>query len=151
MTTPRTVSEMYPTPWLHCDDLRDRTHTVTIHSVSFDSFFNPRTNEEQLKAYVSFAEAEKMLILNKTQSFAIADIAGTERYSQWPGTRITLAPGRTNAGAPTIVIKPAEAPKPKQAPRQAKEGADAPAVSPNGADPETVETIEDVNADLFGE
>lgn len=44
------------------------------------------------------------LPLNRTQCLALAALAGTERFADWPGTRVTLSPATAPNGKPTIRI-----------------------------------------------
>lgn len=106
---PQTVSDLYPSEWLKPDDLNGRSFTLTIHTITLEQLHNPRTNKKELKAVLDFGRT-KRLPLNKTQCLAIADIAQSERFEDWPDTRITLHPATAANGKPTIGIKPAPAP-----------------------------------------
>lgn len=112
-THPQTVSELFPSPWLHHDDLNGRTFVVTIRRVEFDNFLEKpgqHNGKKILKAILDFGRSKK-LILNKTQCEEIADITGSEAFKDWPGRRITLAPGLSHNNKPTIKITPPPAPK----------------------------------------
>lgn len=109
---PETVDELFPSEWLCADDLRGRPYTLTISHIEFDLFpIHPKTQEKTTKAVVRFERAQKALILNQTQARQIEEIAGSGSFADWPGTRVTLAPGRAPNNKPTIVIgrPPAEA------------------------------------------
>ena len=110
--TPQTISDLFPDRWLRPDDLNGRSFTVTIRAVIFEELHNPRTNRKELKAIVDFGRT-KQLPLNKTQAHAIADIAGSETFSDWPGTAVTLKAGLAHNNKETIHITPAKAPKQK--------------------------------------
>lgn len=136
MSHPQTVSELFPSQWLHHDDLNGRTFNLTIQRVTFDEFpIKPgdHNGPKATKAILSFTEAQKQLILNKTQCEGIADVAGSEVFKDWIGKRITLTPGRSHNNKPTIKITPPPAPKASDAPVTTAENGDA------SAQPETEE------------
>lgn len=106
MTYPKTVSELFPSRWLSCADLNGRSVVVTIEAVQFDLFpAHPRTTEKTTKAFIDFGRS-KNLILNSTQANAIADIVGSEKFTDWTGRKITLMPATSHNGKPTIKIGP---------------------------------------------
>lgn len=102
---PATVDELFPSSWLSVDDLRGRPYTLTIANVEFDLFpVHPRTQEKTTKAVIRFEKAQKALILNQTQARQIEEICRSGAFKDWPGTRVTLSPGRAPNGKPTITI-----------------------------------------------
>ncbi len=103
-TPPRSVSELFPSPWLHADDLNGRTVTVTIRQVTVESIRNPQTRKSEWKAVLDFGRS-KRLIVNKTQSLALADIANNEEFAAWSGLTISLSPAVAHNGKPTIAIQ----------------------------------------------
>lgn len=105
MSLPQTVSQLYPDPWLRVDDLNGRTVTLTIARATIETVRSTITNSDEQVCILDFGRS-KRLILNKTQCLAVADIAGTEVFADWPGVRIELRPGRARNGKPTIVITP---------------------------------------------
>lgn len=107
MTTPQTVNDLFPSPWLSAGDLAGRTITVRIASISLEQLRQPDGRME-LKAILSFDHAHKRMILNKTQAQAIAAILGSPVFDDWPGHRITLSVGRAPNGRDTILITPAD-------------------------------------------
>ena len=127
LVLPDTVSDLFPSKWLCAGDLGDRTFDLVIERIEPGMFpIHPRTREKELKAVAYFAKAKKGLILNATQCTQIAEIAESERFDAWPGTRVTLAPGKAPNGKPTITIRTAPAPapaaeKPEAAPETATE------------------------------
>lgn len=108
---PKTVSEMYPDPWLKADDLNGRSCILTIQAIAIEQFNenpnNPKS-DKVWKAVLDFGRT-KRLILNKTQVTAVSEIAQTETFAEWTGTRLTLQPARTHNSKPTIAITPAPA------------------------------------------
>ena len=107
---PQTVSDLYPSRWLKADDLNGRSFTLTVAAISLEELHNPRTNKKEFKAVLDFGRT-KRLILNKTQCQAVADIAQSERFEDWPDVRLTLHPGHARNGKATIIINPAPAPQ----------------------------------------
>lgn len=106
---PQTVSDTFPSKWIHADDLNDRTHVLTISQAEVALFpSNPANfnSDKVWKPVLSFQKAEKQLILNKTQATAVAEIVGSEVYADWVGRRITLRPAIARNGKPTIAIAP---------------------------------------------
>ncbi len=100
---PRTVSDAWPSRWLHADDLRNRPWVLTIHSITWEELRQARGATEW-KPVAHFHEAKKALVLNKTQARAIADVTGSEVFDDWPGHAVQLRPGRAPNGKATIVI-----------------------------------------------
>ena len=104
---PETVGDLYPSPWLHADDLDGRRVRVTVARVDIEGI-RQRDGTIQPRAVVTFEKATKRLILNKTQCQALLKVAGSERFAEWPGVTATLSEGRAPNGKPTIVIGAAE-------------------------------------------
>lgn len=104
---PRTVAELYPSPWLGPADLAGRAVTVIVARVDIEDIRNPQTSEKEPRAVVTFERAQKRLILNKTQAHRLAEITGTEAFDAWAGTRVILHPGLAPNKRETIVIDPA--------------------------------------------
>ncbi|MCB0063486.1 MAG: hypothetical protein KDE19_15295 [Caldilineaceae bacterium] len=101
------VRTLYPSKWLSPDDLGNRRVEVTISECGLDEVYNSQTREKERKLTVSFAGAKKRLICNKTQTFAIAEIAGSYESDDWKGTKVSLRVGNARNGKPTIVVEPA--------------------------------------------
>ena len=125
---PRTVTELYPSPWLGPGDLAGRAVTVTIARVDIEDIRNPQTAEKEPRAVVTFERAQKRLIVNKTQAHRLAEIAGTEAFEAWPGLRVILHPGLAPNKREPIVIDPApvamRAPSPPAQPAPMPPGAE---------------------------
>lgn len=109
MTTPQTVNDLFPSPWLNASDLAGRIITVRIASVSLEEMRQP-DGKMELKAILTFDRAHKRMILNKTQARAIADILGAQAFADWPGHKIQLSAGRAPNGKDTIIVSAALAP-----------------------------------------
>lgn len=111
MTTPQTVSQLFPSQWLSADDLTGRAVVVQIAAVTFEDVRQYDGRSER-RAVVSFERAHKRLILNKTQAQAIAAILHSEAFADWPGQKIQLSAGRAPNGKDTVLIT--QAPIPEQ-------------------------------------
>ena len=77
------INELYPSAWLKCDDL-DGDTKVTISNFTVETLA-----DGSQKPAVEFAELEKPMILNKTNSKSIAAIWGDETTG-WLGKKILL-------------------------------------------------------------
>ncbi len=105
-TIPSSVQELFPSKWLHHDDLNGRTITVRIKRVTFEMLqAHPKTTDKILKGVVDFGRS-KSLVMNQTQANSIADIVGSGRFNDWHGEWIALKPGTSHNGRPTILIVP---------------------------------------------
>lgn len=107
--TAQSVSDLYPSKWLKADDLASRSVTLTTTAEQLHSL---RKHRPETKAILDFGRS-KRLPLNRTQCLALAALAGSERFADWPGLRITLHPASAPNGKPTIhitapVLSPAE-------------------------------------------
>mgnify|MGYP003382236513 CR=1 FL=1 len=109
--TPATVSDLYPSKWLHGDDLPSAGVTVTIAGVDFEYLRNPKTGWA-LCAIARFTSngkpTKKSLILNKTQARAIAELAESETFADWRGLKIHLTPETAANGRLTVNIGASE-------------------------------------------
>jgi len=103
----RTLSELYPDPWLHAADLVGKRVTVKVTAVELQEFHMP-DNSTKLALAVSFEKAKKRLILNKTMARAMMVLTGTETFNEWIGACVVLAPGQAPNGRATIVVLAAE-------------------------------------------
>ena len=117
---PRTVAELYPSPWLSAGDLAGRAVTVTIARVDIEDIRNPQTTEKEPRAVVTFERAQKRMILNKTQAHRLAEITGSEAFDAWACARVILRPGFAPNKRETVVIDPAPPAQPST-PRPAPE------------------------------
>jgi hypothetical protein len=108
-TQPETVSDLFPSRWLAPADLRGRSVTLTITAVAVEQRHNPRTHKPEPKAVLDFGRSigcarHSRLPLNRAQCLALAALAGSERFADWPGLRVTLHPATAPNGKPTIRI-----------------------------------------------
>ena len=104
MNTPKTVSELYPPKWVKAADLGGHAVTVVISDVTVESFRLP-DGTHRASAVLAFEGKAKRLILNKTQCKQLIEITGSERFEEWVGRSISLAPATAQNGKPTIAIR----------------------------------------------
>jgi hypothetical protein len=79
------IDEMFPSRWLHSDDLGGKRIAAEIDTVEIETFDNG-----DKKPMVSFRGAKKSLVLNQTNARAIAEIAGSDDSDKWGGVRVSL-------------------------------------------------------------
>lgn len=100
------VRTIFPSRWLNADDLGDRRVEVVIAGATLEEVHNRVTNQKEQKLAIAFEKATKRLLVNKTQAFAMAAIAGSDETDDWVGTKVSLRVGRARNGKPTIVVEP---------------------------------------------
>lgn len=85
----------FPSKYFKTDDLDPTTPAVfTIKRCGFELIGTGGKADDKLVVY--FVESNsKPLILNLVNSESIAEIAGTEDYERWSGTRLQLVVART--------------------------------------------------------
>ena len=108
MSNPSSVSELYPSKWVKADDLAGRAAPVKITAVTVETFRQP-DGSSKVSAVLAFEGKAKRMICNKTQCQALADLTGSERFTDWVGRVVILAPATAQNGKPTIAIRPAPA------------------------------------------
>lgn len=84
------ASEMFPGNFLKAADLQGRRVVVTIDHVSMEDLGSEKKPVLWLKG------KDKGLVLNKTNTNAIADILSDDETDNWKGHRITLVPSKTD-------------------------------------------------------
>jgi len=89
------IYEVFPSKYLVAGDLKGKSYTLTIDRVVKETMRSHSGNEDKLVVY--FTTAEKGLVLNKTNAFAIADICGIPETDAWKGAKITVYPTRVKA------------------------------------------------------
>lgn len=101
-STPRTLSELYPSKWLVAGDLQ-KPVTVTIIAVDVEEL-RQQDGSFEPKLVLTFKNATKRMIANVTQAKRLAELLKTERFAEWIGARVKLAAGRAQNGKDTIVV-----------------------------------------------
>lgn len=93
------VELMFPSDFVKAADLAGKDVTKTIKSVTIDELTMHGGRKEK-KPVIRFTDAEKKLVLNKTNSLIIAKLYGNET-DNWVGKKITMYPTTTTFGADT--------------------------------------------------
>lgn len=109
------IRDQFPSPWISTEDLGNKKFELVIAGVTLETVRDRQANQDVKKLVVSFVGAKKRLILNKTQSFALAHICDSDETDDWKGKRVALRAGMAPNRKPTIVIEPAavQAPAPQ--------------------------------------
>ena len=118
---PETVSAVFPSKYLSAADLA-RPVVLRVAAVDVEEF-RQQGGAKEWRPVGRFATlggqaTHKALIANKSQCRALAQLANSERFADWPGVAVQLAPGRAQNGKATILI---QAP-PTQEPPAAENG-----------------------------
>ena len=100
------IRKLFPSKWLSAADLGGKEFTLVIESVSMVKVRNAQTKKEEEKPAIKFYRAQKQLLFNKTQGFAIAAVTGEYDTDKWVGHTVVLSAGIASNRKPTIVIKP---------------------------------------------
>jgi len=85
------VDLMFPSRYLRAVDFDGKSVTLTIREVKRDSL-RLATGGLAEKYVLSFAETEKMLVLNKTNAKAVAKVLQEPKAVNWAGAKIVLKP-----------------------------------------------------------
>jgi hypothetical protein len=116
------INDAFPSKYLKASDLKGAEPVVTIAKVEMEAVGRDR----EMKAVVYFQGKEKGVVLNKTNSNKIAQIAGSFDTDDWAGVSVKLYATETEFGGETVEcirIKPATVPsrgsKPVPAPKPA--------------------------------
>lgn len=103
-----TIHDLY-TFYLSPAHVGENVRTVTIDRAEIKMIFNSIEKREKPELVLHFKDARRSLRCNKTQTETLWDITGTDDYTKWNGTRVTLSTAKTRSGKITIVIsKPEE-------------------------------------------
>jgi hypothetical protein len=85
------VELMFPSKYLRAADFLGKTVTKTIKRVDSDKL-KMQDGSSEKKYIVHFEDTEKMLVLNKTNAYKIADVLGEKDAMKWAGREISLYP-----------------------------------------------------------
>ncbi len=100
---PTSVSELFPSKYLKADDLHGKAYTLQIARVEVEQMHSRFSGQDEWKAVVYFANAERGLVLNVTNAHKLAEICGSEVFSVWVGKTVGLRPATFN-GKPTVQV-----------------------------------------------
>ena len=88
---PQNIDELWPSKWLRAIDL-DKGKIVTITGQRIEMLQKYHSQEKEAKLILSFKNGTKELICTKTQARELAELAGSETFADWPGTKVCLKP-----------------------------------------------------------
>ncbi len=94
--------------YLEPDDLRGQSHAVKVLNCKLEPVFDPLTKRDINKLVLYFEAKKKTLPLNKTQVSKMIEISGTDDYTKWAGTQITITPATAPNKKQTIAITPSK-------------------------------------------
>lgn len=100
------IKDLHPDLWLKPHHLKGTRQTVTVERVSVEELHSPFAGKSGKKLVLSFHGKKLRLVLNKTQTFAMADVCRSDDYSTWIGHQAILSAARANNGKQTILISP---------------------------------------------
>lgn len=120
----------FPSKYIKAEDVGARP-VATIATVDVEDIGAGQNKESKL--VVHFEEASlKPLVLNKINSDTIAEIAGSEDYDLWPGTKIQLFGSKTEfQGKRVACIRVQEPPVAASPLKATRKPAPARVVDPN--------------------
>jgi hypothetical protein len=115
------TGDFYRSRFTKPKDLNGPTHAEVSH-VASETF----KDSSEPKPLVYFKGMRKPLVLNKTNTQALEDIAGTDLMDDWPGVKCVLVPTTTQVNGeqkPTIRVEaPSQAELPTRRPIKANAG-----------------------------
>jgi hypothetical protein len=88
---------MFPGSYLKAGDLQGKAHILTIDSLVEEEIGEPKESKWVLK----FVGKERGLVLNKTNTNAIADLHGDET-DNWKGKEVVLYPTKTEFAGKSV-------------------------------------------------
>ena len=94
------LSLMFPSDFVKADDLNGKDVTKTIKAVTMDEL-TMAGGRKETRPVIRFSDAEKKLVLNKTNAVTIAGMYGKET-DNWIGKKITMFPTETTFGSDTV-------------------------------------------------
>ncbi len=114
------IGSAFPSKYLKASDLKGNRVTVQISGLEMEEI----QGEKEAKPILYFANKNKGLVLNKTNSTMIIDIIGSSETDDWMGQRITLFSARVDfkgrivdairVDKPSKTKRPAPEPEPEE-------------------------------------
>jgi hypothetical protein len=108
------INDAFPSKYLKASDLGEAQPVVTVDRIEVE----PVGREKQMKPVVYFAGKEKGMVLNKTNSKKIAEIAGSQDTDDWHGVEIKLFATEVDFQGETVEAVRVKNPTAKGAPRR---------------------------------
>lgn len=101
------INQAFPSKYLKASDLNDQTVNVTIADIKIEQVGQDRDT----KPVAYFQGKTKGLVLNKTNSRKIAQIAGSPETDDWVGVAISIFPTETEFAGESVECIRVKAPK----------------------------------------
>ena len=101
------INQAFPSKYVKASDLNDQTHVVKIVDVKIEEV----GQNKETKPVAYFEGRKKGMVLNKTNSRKIAQIAGSPETEDWVGTEIAIYPTETEFGGESVECIRIKAPK----------------------------------------
>lgn len=120
------INDSFPSKTLKASDLKDNHVAVTIDRVEIEKMGS------DLKPVVYFQGKDKGLVLNKTNSKRITEIAGSAETEDWTGLSIILYPTETEYQGETVDCIRIKKPQPNGRPAQKQAPQPEPSTDPEG-------------------
>lgn len=92
------INDAFPSHYLKASDLGDAQPLVTIDRVEIEAV----GRDKEMKPVVYFTGKDKGIVLNKTNSKKIAQIAESPDTDDWRGVKVTLYATETEFGGETV-------------------------------------------------
>ena len=83
-------------------DIEETQFEGTIESISNELVFDQRENREKSVVTISFKEARKKWICNKTNAKSIEQLHGTPDINEWIGKKVTLYVAKIKVGGEIV-------------------------------------------------
>lgn len=80
----------------------DGDETLTIKDIKVETVRNPKTMEEAPKVKMWFEEKALPMVVNVTNAEMIADIVGSDKFSDWIGKKIVVGSSPVQVGRNTV-------------------------------------------------
>lgn len=110
------INDAFPSNYLKASDIGEAQPVVTIDRVEVE----PVGRQKEMKPVVYFAGKSKGIVLNKTNSKKIAEIAGSNDTDDWHGVQVRLFATEVDFQGETVeairVKAPATAKRPQARP-----------------------------------
>ena len=124
------INDAFPSNYIKASDLGDAQPVVAIDRVEVE----PVGRGKEMKPVIYFAGKEKGMVLNKTNSKKIAEIAGSHDTDDWSGVHVKLYATEVDFQGETVetirVKGPGVAPRANRRPAPAPMPIDEPPMEP---------------------
>lgn len=101
------INQAFPSKYIKASDLKDQTHVVKISDVKVEEV----GQNKETKPVAYFEGKAKGMVLNKTNSRKIAQIAGSPETEDWVGVDVAIYPTETEFGGESVECIRIKAPK----------------------------------------